>query len=68
MLECNQRVIELSYQVPELHWEAAIGVVLNVHNFSVVGQNEKLPTSEKKKKVKYKKPHRFVKSQLKLCR
>lgn len=36
----------------ELHWEAAIGIVLNVHNFSVVGQDEKLTTSEEKKKVK----------------
>lgn len=46
MLKCNQRVTEFSYQVSELHGEAAIGVVLNVHNFSIVGQNEKLTTSD----------------------
>lgn len=32
--------------MPELHWEAAVGIVLNVHHLSVVGQDEKLTTSE----------------------
>lgn len=50
--EYNQTANRLSYQVSELHREAAIGVVLNIHNFSVVGQDEKLTTSEEKKKVK----------------
>lgn len=40
----------LSYQMSELHWEAAIWVVLNVHNFSVVGQDEKLTTSKEKRR------------------
>lgn len=34
-----------SYQVSKLHWEAAVWIVLNVHNFSVVGQDEKLTAS-----------------------
>lgn len=32
--------------MPELHREAAVGIVLNVHHLSVVGQDEKLATSE----------------------
>lgn len=35
----------LSYQMSKLHWEAAVWIVLNVHHFSVVGQDEKLTTS-----------------------
>lgn len=30
----------------ELHGEAAVGIILDVHDFSVVGQDEKLTTSE----------------------
>lgn len=30
----------------ELHGEAAVRIILNVHDFSVVGQDEKLATSE----------------------
>lgn len=42
----SQTVDVLPYQVSELHWEAAVGVVLDVHHFSVVGQDEELTTSE----------------------
>lgn len=42
----------LTYQMSELHWEAAVWVVLNVHNFSVVGQDEKLTTSKEKRRKK----------------
>lgn len=37
----------MPYQVSELHREAAIGIVLNIHHFSVVGQNKKLPAPER---------------------
>lgn len=45
--------MDLSYQVSELHWEAAVWVVLDVHDFSGVGQDEKLTTSgiSERKKV-----------------
>lgn len=36
----------LRYQVSELHGEAAVRIILNVHDFSVVGQDEKLTASE----------------------
>lgn len=36
----------MPYQVSELHREAAVGIVFNVHHFSVVGQNKKLPAPE----------------------
>lgn len=36
----------MPHQVSELHREAAVGIVLNVHDFSVVGQNEKLAAPE----------------------
>lgn len=44
----------------ELHREAAVGVILDVHNFCVVGQDEKLTTSEVKAEVEIQSPHGSV--------
>lgn len=63
----NQTVNGSSHQVSKLHWEAAVWVVLNVHNFSVVGQDEKLTTSEEKKEGITEEPHGFVKLNQNLC-
>lgn len=44
----------------ELDGEAAVWVVLDVHDFSVVGQDEKLTTSEVREEDKTQTPRGFV--------
>ena len=52
--------LTLSHQVSELDGEAAVWVVLDVHDFSVVGQDEKLTTSEVREEDKTQTPRGFV--------